>query len=162
MLALDGKAASERAEGPNPERVLTVAVARGSGQMASDSVGEEILGVRWLLRKIPTAGRVMTLDALHSCPETVRLILDLGADYSMQVKDNRPTLLENIQLLDWDSAAEFKTSEKGRGRVETRRCRAIALDSTSDELAALREITRPGRAAPPSRCQLTPAHPRPS
>ena len=42
----------------------------------------------------------MALDALHSCPETVRLITELGADYAMPVKDNRPTLLEDIRLLD--------------------------------------------------------------
>ena len=54
----------------------------------------------------------MTLDVLHSCPETTRLILDLGADCAMTVKDNRPTLLEDIRLLDWNSAAEFRTSEK--------------------------------------------------
>ena len=58
----------------------------------------------------------------------------------MPVKDNRPTLLEDIRLLDWGLAAEFETSEKGRGRVETRCCRAITLDGLPDELAAL-----PGR-----------------
>ena len=144
MLALDSKAASERTDGPNPERALIAAVAHGSGltigQMASDSAGGEILGAYQLPRKIPAAGRVMTLDALCSCPETARLITELGADCAMLVKDNRPTLLEDIRLLNWDSAAEFKTSEKGRGRVETRRCRAIALNGFPDELAAL-----PGR-----------------
>ena len=30
----------------------------------------------------------------------------------MTVKDNRPTLLKDIRLLDWDSAAEFRASEK--------------------------------------------------
>lgn len=81
----------------------------------------------------------MALDALCGCSETVRLITELGADCAMPVKDSRPTLLEDIRLLDWDSAAEFKTSEKGRGRVETRRCRAIALDSFADEVTALPE-----------------------
>ena len=81
-LALDGKAAPERTEGPNPERVLIAAVAHGSGltlgQTASDSAGGEILGARRLLRKIPAAGRVMTLDALHSCPETAHLTMARG------------------------------------------------------------------------------------
>ena len=58
----------------------------------------------------------------------------------MPVKDNRPTLLEDIWLLDWSLAAEFETSEKSRGRIETRRCRAITLDGFLDEVAAL-----PGR-----------------
>ena len=107
------------------------------GQTASDSAGGEILGVRRLLRKIPVAGRVMALDALHSCPETTHLIMELGVDYAMPVKNSPPTLLEDIRLLDWDSAAEFETSEKGHGRVETRRCRAIALDSFPDEVPAL-------------------------
>ena len=127
--------------GAEPGAGLIEAVAHGSGltvgQTASDSASGEILGARRLLREIPAAGRVMTLDALRSCPETAHLITELGADCAMPVKDSRPTLLEDIRLLDWDSAAEFKTPEKGRGRVETRRCRAIALDSFPDELAAL-------------------------
>ena len=124
--------------------MLIAAVAHDSGltvgQTASDSAGGEILGAHWLLRKIPAADRVMTLDTLHGCPETARLITELGADCVMLVKDSRPTLIEDSRLLDWGLAAEFKTSEKGLGRVETRRCRAIALDSFPDELAAL-----PGR-----------------
>lgn len=143
-LALDGKAASEWVGGPNPERVLVAAVAHGSGltlgQTASDGAGGEILGVRRLLRGLPVAGRVLTMDALHSCPETARLVLDLGADYAMPLKENRKTLLEDVKLLDWDSAAEFATFEKGHGRIETRRCRAVPLDGAPDGLASL-----PGR-----------------
>ena len=52
-LILDGKAAPERTEGPNPERVLIAAMAHGSGltlgQTASDSAGGEILDARRLL-----------------------------------------------------------------------------------------------------------------
>ena len=72
---------------------------------------------------------------------TLRLIVGLGADYAMPVKENRPALLEDLALLNWDSAAEFATSEKGHGRIETLRCRALPLDGAPDELAAL-----PGRS----------------
>ncbi len=162
-LALDGKTAPEWIEGPNPERTLIAAVEHGSGltvgQAASDGAGGEILGARRLLREIRVAGRVLTLDALHSCPGTARLIVGLGADYAMPVKENRPALLEDLALLDWDSAAEFATSEKGHGRIESRRCRAIPLDGAPDELAALpgrrqafrivrqRHVVRTGRTA---------------
>ena len=119
------------------------AVAHGSGltvgQTAFDG-GREILGVRRLLRKIPVAGRVLTMDALRSCPEAARLGVALEADYSMPVKENRKTLFEDIELLDWNSAAEFSTAVKGHEWVETRRCLAIPLDGAPDELAAL-----PGR-----------------
>jgi len=31
----------------------------------------------------------------------------------MPVKENRKALPEDVELLDWDSAAEFATAEKG-------------------------------------------------
>ena len=96
-----------------------------------------------LLREIPAAGRVMTMDALQSCPERVRLIAELGADYAMPVKDNRPTPLDDIRLLDWDSAAEFKTLEKGYGRIETRRRRAIPLDGAPPNQPPCPDAARP-------------------
>lgn len=80
----------------------------------------------------PRLGRVLTMDALHSCPETARLVAALGADCSMPVKENRKTLLEDVELLDWDSAAEFTTSGKGHGWTEAQRCRAIPRPGAPD------------------------------
>ena len=109
-------------------------VSHGSlaGQTASDGAGGEIRGARRLIRELDVDGRVLTLDALHSCPKTARLILDEGADYVMPVKGNRKTLREDLVAFDaaFDAAPSAETLDKGHGRLEER----------PDDLAAL-----PGR-----------------
>ena len=120
------------------------AVEHGSGvvrgQTASDGAGGEILGVRRLLRELGVAGRTVTLDALHSCPKTARLIVAEGGDYVMPVKANRPTLLDDIQMLDWNAAPARQTVDKAHGRLEQRTCAVVPLDGVDDDIAAL-----PGR-----------------
>ena len=144
-LALDGKSAPlNRPGGRDTDRMMVAAVEHGSGvvcgQTASDSAGGEIVGVRRLLRELGVAGRTVTLDALHSCPKTARGIVAGGGDYVMPVKGNRPTLLDDIQLFDWDTAASRRTCEKAHGRIEERICAVIPLDSVDDDIASL-----PGR-----------------
>ena len=40
----------------------------------------------------------------------------------MRVKHKRPTLLDDIGLLDWNSAVESAITEKAYGHIKTRRC----------------------------------------
>jgi len=146
-LAIDGKAAPlNRPGGPDDGRMLLAAVAHGAGvvagQTASDGAGGEIAGARRLIRELDVAGRVLTLDALHTCPKTARLILDEGADYVLPVKGNHKTLREDIAAFDpaFDAAPAAETLDKGHGRIEERACQLVPLDAHPDNLAAL-----PGR-----------------
>ena len=144
-LALDGKSRPlNRPGGSDAERMMIAAVEHGSGvvrgQTSSDSAGGEILGVRRLLRELGIAGRTVTLDALHSCPKTARLIVAEGGDYVMPVKANRPTLLDDIRILDWNTAPDRQTVDKAHGRLEQRTCAVLPLDGVDDDIAAL-----PGR-----------------
>lgn len=52
-----------------------------------------------LLRLIDLAGLVVTTDALHTQKKTARLIVEGGGDYFMVVKENQPSLYEEIGLL---------------------------------------------------------------
>ena len=110
------------------------------GQTASDSAGGEILGARRLIGELDIAGRTLTLDALHSCPKTARLILDKGAHYVLPVKGNHQDLRDDIAAFDWDAVPAFITVNKGHGRIEQRTCAVIPLDRVADEVAPL-----PGR-----------------
>ena len=146
-LAIDGKAAPlNRPGGPDDGRMLPAAVAHGAGvvagQTASDGAGGEITGARRLIRELDVAGRVLTLDALHSCPKTARLIIGEGADHVLPVKGNRKTLRGDIAAFDpaFDAAPAAETRDKGHGRLEERSCRLVPLDAHPDDLAAL-----PGR-----------------
>ena len=144
-VAVDGKSAPlNRPGGPDEDRMFVAAVEHGSGvvrgQVGSDSAGGEILGVRRLLREIGVAGRVVTADALHCCPETARLIVGGGGHYVLPVKANHPTLLDDVRILDWNGAPSRTTIDKGRGRLEERTCAVVPLDRAHHHVADL-----PGR-----------------
>ena len=143
-VAVDGKSAPGWVRGPSGDRMLIAAVEHGSGvtlgQTASDSAGSEIVGARRLLSELDIRGRVVTIDALQSCPRTAAHILERGADYLATVKGNGKTLLDDIRGLDWDAAPAVSTTDKGHGRIEVRRCRAVAITAPPADCADL-----PGR-----------------
>ena len=113
-----------------------------AGQTASDSASGEILGARRLIRESDVAGRVLTLDALHSYPKTARLIIDRGAECVLPVKRNRGGLLDDLAAFDadFDAAPTARTLDKAHGRIEERTCALAPLDGRPNDLAPL-----PGR-----------------
>lgn len=146
-LAIDGKSAPlNRPGGPDDSRMFVAALAHGSGvvvgQTASDGVGGEILGARRLIREIDVSGRVVTLDAPHTCPGTARAILDGGGDYVLPVKGNHRALLDDIRAFAprFDAAPAAETVEKGHERIEERVCALVSLDGLDDDIVGL-----PGR-----------------
>jgi len=61
----------------------------------------EIPEIKPLLEPLPLEGRLVTADALHTQRETARwLVEDKKADYLFTVKDNQPTLREDIAALE--------------------------------------------------------------
>lgn len=83
---------------------LLAALAHPSGAvLAQCKVAEtsnEISAVKPLLDALPLAGRVVTADALHTQTETARyLIEDKNAHYLFSVKDNQPSLKQDIEAL---------------------------------------------------------------
>lgn len=144
-LALDGKAApANRPGGPDEDRMFLAAIRHGDGvvlgQTHSDSAGGEITGARRLLDELGCAGYTVTLDALHSCPNTARLIIEQGGEYVMPVKENHPTVLEDLKAFHWQQAPAFTTTDAAHGRMETRTCALLDLEATPAEFANL-----PGR-----------------
>jgi len=64
----------------------------------------EIPELSRLLDPLPLAGAVVTADALHTQTETARyLVEEKHADYVFTVKDNQPTLREDIAALGLDT-----------------------------------------------------------
>ena len=144
-LALDGKAAPvHRRGGPDADRMLLAAIRHGDGvvlgQTRSDSAGGEITGARRLLSEMGCAGYTVTLDALHSCPHTARLIVEQGGEYVMPVKANHPTVLDDLKAFHWHTAPTVTTTDVAHGRIETRTCALLDLTAVSKEFADL-----PGR-----------------
>ena len=134
-VALDGKdvhGASKHTGGER--RMMVAAVEHGTGLVLGQvQVGDktnEIPAVRELTRGLDLGGRVVTLDALHAQHETARaLVEDCGADYVVTaVKDNQPTMLDDLRTLDWRAARCADGGwEKAHGRLERRRCAVLDL-----------------------------------
>lgn len=73
---------------------------RALGVEPVDSKTNEIPTARQLLERVPLAGRLTQTDGMHTQHETVGQILyQRGADYSLILRDNQPTLLKTAQTL---------------------------------------------------------------
>ena len=130
-VAIDGKYIRGAARhNPGAKHLLVAAAEHRSGivlgQEAVQDKSNEIPAVRTLLTGLDLAGRVVTLDALHTCHQTARCVVEhCGAHYVMSaVKDNCSNLLAELAGLDWElaqvRATEHRTSNKGHERIENR------------------------------------------
>jgi predicted transposase YbfD/YdcC len=99
-------------------------------QLTTDNKSNEITTIPKLLDLITLHGAVITIDAMGCQTAIAQKILEGGGHYILAVKDNQPTLHEEIKLLfDEAIAAKFEhmgydfheTVEKDHGRIETRR-----------------------------------------
>lgn len=111
LVVLDGK---EPRHGPG-DSVLTAVCVPSQYYLGSalvDQKTNEIPIAQQLFGQLNLQGRRVSLDALHTQTETARqLVLDHGADYLLTVKDNQPTLRENIEAKLDAPAGGFSPSE---------------------------------------------------
>jgi Transposase DDE domain len=103
-IAVDGKTIRGAHDGEQKAPHLLSAVVHEEGiVLAQQSVHEktnEIPCIKPLLEGMNLAGAVVTGDSLHTQIETARyLVEDKKADYVFTVKDNQPTLKQDIQDL---------------------------------------------------------------
>lgn len=97
---------------------------------ASGGRSNEITAIPKLLELVTLHGAVITIDAIGCQRDIAQQIIAGGGDYILAVKDNQPTLHEDVRLL-FDEAIErrfegmghdvHEQTEKGHGRIETRR-----------------------------------------
>jgi predicted transposase YbfD/YdcC len=86
-------------------------------------------------------------DYAKSCQRGIAAaIIEQGADYVLALKDNQPTLFEDVQwLFEQAQARQFQevvhdvaqSVDQGHGRIEVRRCWTLSgaeLDCLNDEL----------------------------
>jgi len=125
-LSLDGKTLCGSRNGEQGAVHLLSAIVHGHGTVVAQvEVGEktnEIPCVKPLLADLDIRGTVVTADALHTQRETARhLVEDKGADYVFTVKDNQPTLRQDIETLHLDATPpQHTTIDKAHGRIEQR------------------------------------------
>ena len=145
-VAIDGKCVRGAArQNPDGQNLLVAAAEHCCGlilgQEAVPDKSNEIPAVRTLTSGLALAGRVVTVDALHTQDHTARhLVENCQAHYVMTaVKCNRLALLADLAGLDWERpqvrATEHRTEDKRHGRLEKRSCRVIDLttDAHADQ-----------------------------
>ncbi len=100
------------------------------GQITTDAKSNEITAIPKLLELLDIKGAVVTTDAMGCQKKIAKKSVNSGADYLLQVKDNHPTLHEELKLLfDENSLNDhqgiaydfYECTNGGHGRIETRR-----------------------------------------
>lgn len=99
------------------------------GQVAVADKSNEITAIPKLLELLDLQGALVTIDAMGCQKDIAAKIRERKGHYVLAVKDNQPTLLEDIQscfaqAFDSNFAGlqydQYETEEKGHGRVEKR------------------------------------------
>ena len=95
-------------------------------QQAVTEKSNEITAIPNLLAMLDLQGAVVSADAMGCQKIIAHTIVAGGADYVLALKDNHPTLCEDVQLwLDAEVAhgrlPVQETVEKDHGRIEIRR-----------------------------------------
>lgn len=98
-------------------------------QVVVDEKSNEIPAIPELLRLLDISGAVVTIDAMGWQKEIAELIREGDGDSVLAVKQNQPTLYEQVEEaigagLEQDASDldEHQTVEAGHGRRETRPC----------------------------------------
>jgi predicted transposase YbfD/YdcC len=136
LVAIDGKTLRHSFDHANDKAAIHMVSAWCQenhlvlGQLATDAKSNEITAIPELLELLDIQGAVVTLDAMGCQKKIAQTIVEAGADYILQVKDNHPTLHQELALLfeyglhDGNQALPYdfyQQTNKGHGRIETRR-----------------------------------------
>jgi predicted transposase YbfD/YdcC len=135
LVAIDGKTlrrSGDTARAASPRHLVSAWVGQNHivfGQVATAAKSNEITAIPELLKLLDLRGATVTIDAMGCQRKIVDGIVAAGADYIIAVKDNQPTLHNEVQAAfvtaevsqealpaEWT----YRTQEKAHGRAETR------------------------------------------
>ena len=110
LLAFDGKKLRS-SQGLEITSLYAVKSGRWLGSELTECKSNEIPAARTILRRANIEGCLVVPDALHTNPETARLIVqEKGADYLMVVKGNQPGVEANLASLRQNLPKAFSPS----------------------------------------------------
>jgi predicted transposase YbfD/YdcC len=125
------------------------------GQLKTGEKSNEIKAVPELLRVLDIKGATVTLDAMGCQTEIAKTIIAGAGNYLIAVKDNQPTLRQDIEAtfvqaaddrvrscdeLERPAVEVSEETDKGHGRVEKRTvqlCRDLSVLTTAESWAGL-------------------------
>jgi len=147
-IAIDGKTLRRSftdGEKRDPRHIVSAWVGENHivlGQVATDAKSNEITAIPKLLDMLDVRGATITIDAMGCQRKIVEKIVEKGADYAIAVKDNQPTLHEEVESAFATSAIAkedlpmswtFQSSEKAHGRAEIRRVTVLDVEGRLSE-----------------------------
>jgi predicted transposase YbfD/YdcC len=141
VVAVDGKTARrshDKAIGKDAIHMVSAWASQTGivlGQRKVDDKSNEITAIPELLRLLDVSGCIVTIDAMGCQKAIAQTIRDEKADYVLRVKDNQGHLHHDLR--DWFAYSDqvqfahiqhtyAETVNKDHGRLEIRRCWAIA------------------------------------
>jgi predicted transposase YbfD/YdcC len=141
----DGKAAIHMVSAWASENKLSL------GQVVVDEKSNEITAIPELLRLLDISEALVTIDAMGCQREIAELIREGGGDYVLAVKQNQPTLYEQVnqaidEALEGEDLDEHQTVEKGHGRQERRTYAISPAPETVDPGGVWRDLSAVGMA----------------
>lgn len=143
VIAIDGKTLrGSRCGDKDPLHIVSAWACEQHltlGQRTVDGKSNEITAIPELLATLALKGAIVTIDAMGCQKNIAAQIVEAHGDYCLAVKDNQPTLAEDIAQsflasLENDAGSapyeEHSTHDKGHGRMETRHYYTMPVPKT--------------------------------
>jgi predicted transposase YbfD/YdcC len=129
-VAIDGKTLRGSHDKTNAKSAIHMVSAWASqirlvlGQIKVDDKSNEITAIPELIKTLALQGAIITIDAMGCQKKITQAIIEEKADYVIQLKENQPTLYEDIALFFQNPTNghfdTFQTVDGEHGRIETR------------------------------------------
>jgi len=134
-VAVDGKQARRTKDAKKPPLHVVSAFSSECGlvlgQLACEEKSNEITVIPKLLELLEIKGCIVSIDAMGTQTEIAEKITEKKADYILALKENQPTLYEDVRLYfeeyrdnptGIDPECRAMTYSQGHGRYERRTC----------------------------------------
>lgn len=132
VIAIDGKTiCGSGNKSHRAYHVVSAFVAENQmtlGEITTEEKSNEITAVPELLDMLEVSGSIITADAMSCQKKIAQKIREKGADYVLALKENQPSLLENVALYFAHFSNELpvlRTRQKDHGRIERREYRLL-------------------------------------
>lgn len=131
VVAIDGKTSRrthDRSKQRGPLHMVSAWASRQRlvlGQQACEAKSNEITAIPLLLERLALTGALVTIDAMGCQSKIAKKIVERGGDYLLAVKDNQPSLHDEVARYFEDTAKarvdRLETTDGDHGRIEVRR-----------------------------------------
>lgn len=133
IVSIDGKTLRRSGGGDQKPIHMVSAWANAQqlvlGELAVEEKSNEITAVPQLLDMLDVSGCIVTADAMSCQKQITKKITEKGADYALSLKENQPTLCQEVQeyfATALENPAQYpelmscRTKDCGHGRIENR------------------------------------------